>query len=402
VNDIWVCPGCKSINRMRDGVCYRCRAPRSGALETPGLDLRTENAAVERSVRSYVISWPLAAIAGVLLIGAAVLGLLILRDQVADYPALKQAFVNAISSGATNPDSVMVTQSVQIALLGTIQLGLVLLSLLTFAGWLALVTRNVPLLGGGTPARSPERVFLYALIPIWNLVKVPGMILDLLYRVDPREGGAFMVVAAWLGLVGSRLLSLVGGWAITAAGVRALIPAIADNDTAAMVGAFSDVLDQSFWLGTVVEVMSAVGTILLVAIMVRIELRCAARDGEIRQRMAASGAPQPPVGPAWDGQRPAGPSTVTMSSVATAAPVPPAASVAAAPASPAPPAVSPVPAVMPAPAPGPTATTSAPYEPNWPAGRPWPGSPGSASASAADGSGPLPPPPPPPDAPRLG
>ena len=299
MNDIWVCDSCKSINRRRDAHCYRCRASRTGAMETPGLDLRAESAALERSVRSYLISWPLAVITVALLVAVAVLGLVILQLQANDFPALKQAFVTAITSGRESVDQSLVTQSVQLGLFALVRSGLTLLALLCFAAWLALVTRNVPLLGGGTPSRSPVRVFIYTLIPIWNLIKVPGIIQDLLYRVDPEGGGAFMVLAAWVGLVGSYLVSVFGSWAITAAGVRAMIPKILAGDVDGLAKVIGSLLDQSFWLGIIVELMVAAGTVLLALIMLRIESRCAARDREIRAQMAASGAPTLPTGPNW-------------------------------------------------------------------------------------------------------
>jgi len=297
VNDIWVCDSCKSINRRRDAHCYRCRASRTGAMETPGLDLRAESAALERSVRSYLISWPLAVITVALLVAVAVLGLVILQLQANDFPALKQAFVTAITSGRESVDQSLVTQSVQLGLFALVRSGLTLLALLCFAAWLALVTRNVPLLGGGTPSRSPVRVFIYTLIPIWNLIKVPGIIQDLLYRVDPEGGGAFMVLAAWIGLVGSYFVSLIGSWVITAAGVRAIIPKIEAGDISGVTKVFADVLDQGFWLGVVVALMVAAGTILLGLIMIRIESRSAARDREIRAQTRATGSSTPPAGP---------------------------------------------------------------------------------------------------------
>jgi hypothetical protein len=364
VNDIWVCNDCKSINRQRDAHCYRCRAPRTGAMETPGLDLRATNAAVERSVRSYVISWPLALITVVLLIADAILGVWILRLRASDFPALRDAFLQAVASGR-QPDTALVTSSVQIGLVSLISTGLSLLAILTLAGWMALVTRNVPLLGGGTPSRSPMRVFIYTLIPIFNLYKVPGMIQDLLYRVDPQEGGAFMVIAATIGLVGSRFVSWIGSWMITVAAIRALVPQIEAGDTSGMTKTFGDVLDQGFWLDAVVAVMVVIGTLLLAAIMIRIESRCSARDREIRSQMAVSGAPVAPEGPAW-GQAPQ----------ATAAPAPV-------------PAAAPVP-VQPAP---PASPSPQPYEPAYPAGRPWPGS-SSTSVPPASPAASAPPPPP--------
>lgn len=409
MNDIWVCDSCRSINRQRDSVCYHCRAPQSGALETPGLDVRMENAALERSVRQYLPAWPLALVAGLLIVAVAILGLVLLRLRVAEYPAIKQAFVDAIATGGQSLDGALVVQSVQMAFLSLIRFGLTLGALLVFAGWLALVTRNVPLLGGGSPSRSPVRVFIYALIPLWNLIKVPGMLQDLLYRVDPRSGGAFMVLAAWVGLVGSWFVSLIGGWAISAAAIRTLLPAFQAKDVAAMAKGFSDVLDQLMWLEIIVEVMIAVGAILLAVIMGRVEARCAARDREIKATMAASGAPTPPTGPSWGD--PAASSPVPDPDA------PPAGLVATSPAPPS----SPVPAPVdqPVAAAGSALPAAAsPSEPNWPQGRPWPGSlsrtagvstddlplssavdpatPPAPPAPAAEPPGPPPGPPPPP------
>jgi hypothetical protein len=454
VNDIWVCADCRSINRMRDASCYRCRAPRSGAIETPSLDLRSENAVLERSTRSYVISWPLAGITAVLIVAVAILGLVILKLQVQDYPAMRQTFLDSIAGGRSSVDGSLAVESVQVVLLSGLRLGLALLALVCFAGWLALVARNVPLLGGGVPSRSPLRIFAYTLIPIWNLIKVPGIVQDLLYRVDPREGGAFMVMAAWIGLVGSWLVSLIGTWMITVLGVRALVPAIDANDTGAVLKAFGDVLDRSYWLGVVVEVMIAVGAILLVATMVKVESRCAARDREIGQRMGDHPAGLP-AGPNWDADAAASGVDIAAPGVALAAataaagattglaPVPsvqpPAPTTAPGPTGVAGPA--PVPSVRP---PGPPTATGpaglgaaaaagspAPYEPNWPTSRGWlgrsfgatpdeppapesaPGSPGTAptetasTAPATDAAEPpspptVPPPPPPPGAPSVG
>ncbi len=294
MNDIWICDTCKSINRRRDDHCYRCRAPRSGAMETPGLDLRAGNAALERSTRSYIASWPIALITVVLLVGVAALGLAILKVSADAFADQKRAFLEAVASGHPPADSANVAQAVQMGLLALLQGGLMLLAVLTFAGWLALVTRNVPLLGGGTPSRSPARTFFYTLIPIWNLFKVPGMVQDLMYRVDPEGGGAFMVIAAVVGIVGSWVLNWLGGWVIAIVMVQNLVAA---TDEMALLGAFSGALDQSLWLRVVVEILAAAGTILLAVIMIRMELRCTARDREIRVQAAAAGTPASSAGP---------------------------------------------------------------------------------------------------------
>ena len=71
---------------------------------------------------------------------------------------------------------------------------------------------NVPALGGGTPGTTPTKAFIYPLIPFWNLFKTPPMIQDALYRLDPKAGGFFMILVAWVGLVGSAIFSFLAGW----------------------------------------------------------------------------------------------------------------------------------------------------------------------------------------------
>jgi hypothetical protein len=285
MNDIWVCATCKSINRQRDHVCYKCRARQDAAsMETDAASMRVENAVLNRTVRDYLPSWPIALLAGGLLVAVAALGVILLLRQLADYPALKAAFQAALDSGNQQRlTDALAGESLANAGLGLLRSALVLLALVTFAAWLAVATLNVPALGGGYPSRGPVRVFIYTLIPIWNLFKVPGMVQDVMYRVDPRAGGAMMVLAAAIGLLGSWFVSIVGSWVITAAGVGSLISAGSFVDA---VNAFSGILDQLFGLAVVTELMIAGGTILLVVIMARVEARCAARNREIRAAVA--------------------------------------------------------------------------------------------------------------------
>ena len=148
-----------------------------------------------------------------------------------------------------------------------------------FGAWLSRVIANIPALGGGVPSTSPMRAFIYTLIPLWNLIKVPGMLQDALYRVEPRAGGFFMVAAAWFGLVGSWIVSFVGGWIISIG----LVQAIVDAPTLpAAVRAVQGSLDQAFALSTITSAMVAGGAVILVILIARVERRCAARDAEIR------------------------------------------------------------------------------------------------------------------------
>ena len=67
---------------------------------------------------------------------------------------------------------------------------------------------------------------------------------------------------------------------ITAAGVRDIMnaPTLTEADASCSAA----LLDQSFVLGVVTELMIAIGAVILVLLMARIERRCAIRDREIR------------------------------------------------------------------------------------------------------------------------
>jgi hypothetical protein len=148
---------------------------------------------------------------------------------------------------------------------------------------------NVPALGGGTPNTTPTKAFIYPLIPFWNLFKTPPMIQDALYRLDPKAGGFFMILLAWIGLVGSAIIGFLVGWwvdlriATIATSSRTLGDAIA-----ILEGAF----DMSLILDTVTTLMASFGAIVLVVIMLRMETRAFARDREIRKAVR-SARPEP-------------------------------------------------------------------------------------------------------------
>ncbi len=377
MDESWVCGSCKSINRARERRCYKCHGERDEALTTGGTERRTIDAVANRTVRDYLPTWPLAVLAGGLLVAVAVLGVLILLRTSADFPAMRDAFVVALASGGAGLDVSAFTQSAETAFLGLLRGGLVLLALVSFAAWLAIATMNVPALGGGVPSRSPLRVFVYTLIPLWNLIKVPGMVQDVLYRLDSRAGGAWMVMAATIGLVGSWFVSLIGSWVIVFVFVRDMFDAATLEQ---QVAAFGSTLDQSFWLSVVTELMITVGTLLLVVLMVRIEQRVAARNrevGDVLDTLAAGPGSGAPVVPG------------------SGAPVVPGSGAPVVPAAP------PVPTASPA---GPTASPAAPSVPSAPAG-PAQAAPATfphgfqvvgRSPSATDSPPAAPPPPPPP------
>jgi hypothetical protein len=280
MNDIWVCSACKSINRQRDTRCYKCSAKVTQAMADTGPSLRVESAVANRQVRGYAPAWPFAVLASVLIIAVIGLGLYLVLEQASSIGAVKTAFAAALTAGNEGAiDSLVTAESRRLADPATARLLLLLLSVVAFGVWLARVMRNIPALGGGTPATATWKALVYPMIPILNLVKVPGMIQDALYRVDPKAGGFFMVVIAWFGLAGSMLVTFLGQWWISLSGASRLM-GIATVDEAIPV--FYSIVDQTYVLAIVNEVMVAAGAVILVMIMFRIESRSATRDREIR------------------------------------------------------------------------------------------------------------------------
>ena len=164
------------------------------------------------------------------------------------------------------------------------------LALLAFATWLSRVISNIPVLGGGTPGTTPTKAFIYPLIPIWNLIKTPGMIQDALYRLDPQAGGFFMVLIAWIGLVGSWLISFIAGWVLSAM----LVGDLLDAGTPAAAGdAFTRYFDNSVAVDIATSLMVAGGAIVLILVMARIERRARHRDAEVRTLTLAALPPLP-------------------------------------------------------------------------------------------------------------
>jgi hypothetical protein len=279
MNDVWVCDACKSINRMRNDRCYGCNGRRVAVRAAVGPDVRVQAAVAERAARGYISSLPFALITAVLILAVAALGFALVVVELGSMPAMRQAFIAALSTGSADPLDAYALEQARLIVPSLVRVILLLVAVVGFGLWLSRVVLNIPALGGGTPSRGPWKAFLYPMIPIVNLVKVPGMIQDAMYRLDPEAGGFFMVLAAWIGLFGSWLVDLVGQWVITGLAMQSLVTAFTIEDAANVVG---PMIDQLSVLALVTEAMVAIGAVLLVVIMLRIERRAAARDREIR------------------------------------------------------------------------------------------------------------------------
>lgn len=247
--------------------------------------LRVRTALETRAYVRYRSAWLRGLIASGFILVVVVLGVMLIKVRV-DIAAWLRPQADALFAGAQLDRSAIAARLDAFARVFLLQTALVPVATLFFAAWLSRVVMNIPALGGGMPKTSPRRAFIYTLIPIVNLWKVPGIVQDAVYRVDPQGGGFFMVLVAWIGLVGSTLAGFVAQFVLGAL----LIEDLNRAET-------SQAMSQSFWrifdLGMVVQVaqdlLVAMGSLLLVVVIARVELRSHARDREIRQGAMAAG-----------------------------------------------------------------------------------------------------------------
>lgn len=282
VTDIWFCPSCHSVNRQRDKRCYKCHTPQDAA-SGPGLNVRIQAAIANRTVARYRSTRLLALMTIGLILALTALATAIVVAGLADLDWQREQITNIVNGGTPNQAEIL-QRSERLASADLARLMLGVATLIFFAAWLSRAIANIPALGGGRMARSPARAFIYTLIPVWNLLKVPGMIQEVLYRVEPRAGGFFMVFIAWFGIVGSWLVAFFGGLVI---GFHFVSELLAAGTTGERVAAVQGYFDQVIALEVLTAIFVAGGAAVLVLLMIRIEWRSAARDREIRAALQA-------------------------------------------------------------------------------------------------------------------
>ncbi len=283
MTDIWVCSTCSSINRQRNDRCYKCGARQSEATGALA-DTRTTSAIQSRAVVRYRGSLLRAIVAAAFIIAVAILSVIVLNESLDAVRYLRDQIPDILQTGVID-EAELARRSAGAVVPAAAQAISAVGALLFFAAWLSRVIANIPALGGGTPGTSPTRAFIYPLIPIWNLFKVPPMIQDALYRLDPKAGGFFMILIAWVGLVGSWIVGyVVGVW------VNLRVSSVMTN--AQTLGEAIDGIQQAYDIQVIVDIvttlMVAGGAIVLVLVMFRIESRARARDREVRQAFAAA------------------------------------------------------------------------------------------------------------------
>jgi hypothetical protein len=287
MTDIWVCGSCHSINRQRGNRCYKCGAKQETAATGEMSTLRQEQAIISRTVVRYRPAAALGLAASIFLLGLAAVSIVLMIDSISLSSFLDTQLETLKASGSFD-DTAIATRLAASDELGLLSLAIVVPTLLFFAAWLSRDESNVPALGGGVPGTTPWRAFVNTLIPLVNLRTVPSMVQDVLYRLDPKAGGLFMLGIAWLGLVGSWIVSFAVGWYLNLR-ITFDIANAATLDEA--IKSFRTLMTAAVILDIVTGVLITIGAIVLIMVMVRIERRSRARDAEVRALAEATLGP---------------------------------------------------------------------------------------------------------------
>jgi uncharacterized protein DUF4328 len=157
-----------------------------------------------------------------------------------------------------------------------------LIATVAFGAWLAVSVGNIPALGGGEQPVSTVRAFVSSVVPVYNLRKVPGIVQDVLYRIDPRRGGVFMVAIAWIGLAGSWIVGRLLGFYLD---TRIATEAYNASSLADYAARIRPLVDVAFGVDVLVSGLISLGAVMLVVIMFEAERRAAARNREIEAEL---------------------------------------------------------------------------------------------------------------------
>jgi hypothetical protein len=274
--DVWVCGSCHSINRERATACYKCGGPREKATgEGEGLrPVRAIQARLRSGYRSTTELAIFAAFAILVVVGAEIYATVLERQSMVTVFGL----LDGIAAGGSFDRGAWEAAFVPLDAIGLPTLGVFVIALLGFAAWLSVMVGNVPGLGGGEPSVTRLGTFVWAVIPVVNFRRIPKIIQEVLYRLDPRGGGVFLVGLAWIGLVGSWLVARVVGIYLN---TRLATDAINAESLAGYARSSRELLEWAFDVDVLTTLMIAFGAVMLIVIMVQVERRAAARNREI-------------------------------------------------------------------------------------------------------------------------
>jgi hypothetical protein len=278
MTDVWVCGICHSINRQRNNRCYKCGAAQKTAATGEMATLRQETAIISRTIFPYRPAAALGMAASIFLLGLAAVSIAAVVQSFGVMSFISHQLDLLEQTGQIDESGLAAIRS-SLDTVALVRLVIILPTLVFFGLWLSRVVSNVPALGGGIPGTSPWRAFAYTLVPGLNLRTVPGTIQDVLYRLDPKAGGFFMVAVAWVGLVGSWFVSVIGTRYLAA---RLTFDILNATSLRNAVDAVRGLITAAFILDVVTGILIALGAVVLIMLMIRIERRSRARDAEVR------------------------------------------------------------------------------------------------------------------------
>jgi hypothetical protein len=154
--------------------------------------------------------------------------------------------------------------------LGWLFVALILLALVTFAAWLSRVVDNVPALTGVYPRATPRWAFVQVLVPVLNFAWIPSILREVLTLLDPRGNGNALIAAAIIPIFVAAV-----GWGFIFRFVRPVARATGLGVTQAIE---LQVLFTQIAVG-----LAAIGAVMLVAVISRIERKARARHADLER-----------------------------------------------------------------------------------------------------------------------
>jgi hypothetical protein len=98
------------------------------------------------------------------------------------------------------------------AMLAWLALGLVVVSGITFLGWLSRVVDNLPAIGGGVPAHGPRGAILWWFAPFASLVVPFQIVTDTHRRLateDDHGRARLLLIGWWVAFLGGNYLNVI-------------------------------------------------------------------------------------------------------------------------------------------------------------------------------------------------
>jgi hypothetical protein len=270
--DFWVCGECRSINNAGADQCYNCRTQREVAAVDPArIDpsrpTTTPDASRPVDLAAFRSSRAIAVLASVLILALAAM-------QVIQTLVTTSLYIQVLGDVPATDE-----QNRYVANLVILTLGVAALALIGWALWLSRTVTSMPALGLGQPKVTGLMAFVENFIPVFNLVRVPAIVRDVVLRLEARASRLHVLgFAAWVGLLAGFVVPRISRFILDLGGTP--------SDAAIRSQLLLDAL------GTIVVLLSA---IFLVALIWWVEEHVQRRRAA---QVAEAGGGGPPAVPA--------------------------------------------------------------------------------------------------------